>query len=469
MKTILQLSVIAAILALMSCSGNHKKKDTTEDTGPKPGEITDPIACKKDRNITYSLFLPAAYNTEKSWPLVIAFDAHGKGIKPVQLLQKSAGEYGYIVAGSNNSRNGVDWNTTSAQYDILLADLFERFNIDKNRIYTCGFSGGARVASSVALFRGGISGVIACSAGFPQLKDPIKHKFDFFGIAGNADMNYAEMAGLDKALEKSGFRHQLLIFDGSHEWPPDSILAEAMLWCELNAMKDRKKPINNELINKEFHRFIQEYSRIGNKSRFSQYLLGLRVFSYFGGLCPEADSIQAEVGLLGKTAAIRSNLVAEEALLKKELILQQQYAKELNVRDAAWWRSEMQRLNTFVARSQNQSEVIMVKRVIEYLSLAAFSTTQAYLKQQQNREAEDFAVIYGIIDPDNPEPEFIIARLMAVRNDRVAALKHLEKAADLGFSESSRIQNDTVFFKLNGEKSFGTIVDKVKLNAAKGG
>jgi len=44
------------------------------------------------------------------------------------------------------------------------------------------------------------------------VKDGIKQKFDFFGYAGNDDMNYAEMIDLEGLLDINHFRHQLYIF-----------------------------------------------------------------------------------------------------------------------------------------------------------------------------------------------------------------------------------------------------------------
>src|SRR5450631_85410 len=109
----------------------------------------------------------------------------------------------------------------------MMDDSQTRLSIDRNRIYTAGFSGGSRVASSVAIYDGGIRRVIGCSAGFPQLNKKLENKFDFIGIAGNEDFNMTEMKNLNHSLESSGMRHQFIIFNGIHEWCPKEIFNEA--------------------------------------------------------------------------------------------------------------------------------------------------------------------------------------------------------------------------------------------------
>jgi hypothetical protein len=54
------------------------------------------------------------------------------------------------VAGSNNSRNGP-MPEIQAAVSALLTDTEARFPIDSRRVYATGFSGGARVATGLAM------------------------------------------------------------------------------------------------------------------------------------------------------------------------------------------------------------------------------------------------------------------------------------------------------------------------------
>ena len=111
--------------------------------------------------------------------------------------------------------------------------------------------------------------MIGCSAGFPDVKEGIRNKFDYFGYAGNDDMNYAEMVNLDRALENSGFRHQLLVFNGTHAWPPKEIIGESILWTELNAMKDKTKPVDMSFVNEQLATFDKELTELNKTRKFT--------------------------------------------------------------------------------------------------------------------------------------------------------------------------------------------------------
>src|SRR5260221_5407309 len=88
-------------------------------------------------------------------------------------MKDSAERYGYIVLGSNNSRNGT-WKIESEAADAMLQDAQQRFNVDLKRIYFAGFSGGARVASQLAHFCKCAAGVLLSGAGFSQHSSPPK-------------------------------------------------------------------------------------------------------------------------------------------------------------------------------------------------------------------------------------------------------------------------------------------------------
>ena len=104
---------------------------------------------------------------------------------PVERYQAAAEQYGFVVAGSNNSRNGSQ--DTRAIVTTLMRDALSRFQIDLKRVYTAGMSGGARVAMSVALSAPDIAGVIASSAGFPDGRPRKSLAFPLFATAGTED------------------------------------------------------------------------------------------------------------------------------------------------------------------------------------------------------------------------------------------------------------------------------------------
>src|SRR4029077_13151979 len=106
-----------------------------------------------------------------------AFHPGARGRAMVETYAAAAEQYGYIVAGSNNSRNGP-WAASAAAVLALPVDLGRRLAIDPQRFYLTGLSGGARVALTVALAKGNnIAGIIASSAGYPDSQPRVKVPF----------------------------------------------------------------------------------------------------------------------------------------------------------------------------------------------------------------------------------------------------------------------------------------------------
>ena len=116
-----------------------------------PGQIVDAVTCAADPTQSYALFLPRAYTPDRAWPVILAFDPGGRGRTPVERYQAAADQYGFIVAGSNNSRNNSP--EIGRAVAAMSADVLSRFRVDERRVYVAGMSGGARVAFSVALGR----------------------------------------------------------------------------------------------------------------------------------------------------------------------------------------------------------------------------------------------------------------------------------------------------------------------------
>lgn len=200
------------------------------------GQIIEEVKCGADSAQSYALYIPSDYTPGSAWGVIFGFDPRARGRTPVERFQAAAEKYGYIVAGSNNSRNG-SWPNSMAAAAAMARDVATRFSLDPKRVYTAGMSGGARVAMGVALGNNVIAGVIAASAGFPDGRPAKKAPFAVFGTAGSEDFNYIEMRDVDRNLTTP---HRLAIFEGGHVWLSAELAMEAIEWMELRAVRDGK-------------------------------------------------------------------------------------------------------------------------------------------------------------------------------------------------------------------------------------
>jgi len=270
------------------------------------GTIIDSVTCVEDSTQSYALYLPSTYTRDRAWSLLIAFHPAARGRAMVEKYRAAAEQYGYIVAGSNTSRNGP-MTVSDAAVRAMSGDLGRRFAIDADRIYLTGMSGGARVALQVALLNKNIAGVIASSAGYPDAKPRSAVPFPIFGTAGTDDFNYLEMRQLDRKLTSP---HRLAVFNGGHTLPPDDVALEAIEWMELQAMKARRRPRDEALIDRLLDRRRQPIAASSDGAA-TVHLLDALVDD-FTGLCDvAADAARAKE--LSRRPEVKKALSRERA------------------------------------------------------------------------------------------------------------------------------------------------------------
>jgi predicted esterase len=243
-------AIIVLILAFACIGAESQESGATARTGEplQPGVILPAVPSSAHPEQTYALYLPSTYSPDHLWPIVYAFDPGARGIVPVELMRAAAEKYGYVVVGSNNSRNGP-WKPEAEAVKAVWEDTHARLAIDDRRVTFAGFSGGARVAARAALNCKCAQGLYLNGAGYPPETSPSRSaRFDVFVTAGLDDFNYGELVNLDAQLDSLQFAHFLRRFDGPHSWAPSEVASEALAWFELQAMKENRRPLDSGFI-----------------------------------------------------------------------------------------------------------------------------------------------------------------------------------------------------------------------------
>jgi pimeloyl-ACP methyl ester carboxylesterase len=286
------------------------------------GQVIDEVKCAADPSQSYSLYLPSNYTPNRPWSLLMGFHPGARGRAIVDKYRAAAEQYGYIVAGSNNSRNGA-WQVSGQAVQAMARDLGQRFAVDERRVYLTGHSGGARVAMQVALGQNRIAGVIASSAGYPDSKPRASVPFVIFGTAGSDDFNFIELRQLDRALKTP---HRVVIFEGGHTLPPDSLAMEAIEWMELRAMASGLRARDEALLDKLFTTRERAAGDAGNTPAAVHLLQALA--EDFKGL-RDVQAVNERASALAKQPDVKRALARERAdedeetrLIEKFLILE---------------------------------------------------------------------------------------------------------------------------------------------------
>jgi poly(3-hydroxybutyrate) depolymerase len=344
------------------------------------GVVIAEVKCEADPSQSYALYLPRGYAADRPWPVIFAFDPGGRGRNPVDRYQAAAEQYGYIVAGSNNSRNGSPDTATTVR--AMTADVGSRFNIDPRRVYTAGMSGGARVALGVGLSSRGIAGVIASSAGYPDAKPRKTLPFVLFATAGTEDFNHLEMRLLDRALTTP---HHLAIFEGGHVWLSSDLAIEAVEWVELQAMKAGLTPRDASEIDRILAKRTDAIAAVGaDKTR---YLALQALVADFEGL-RDVSTAAAQATALGRDKKVREALKSdseeddrEQRMLEDVSTLESRLdSEDTRGRALLDLRQRWRELSEAAKKPEDSTGRRLARRVLANLSASVSSTDPEYLR-----------------------------------------------------------------------------------------
>ena len=325
--------------------------------------------------------------------------------------------------------------------NALMEDVLKKYPVDEWRIYTAGFSGGGRVASSLALSSDKIRGIITCSAGLPNF-DPLmaKRKFEIYATAGKHDFNYEEVEVISKQLDKTDWRHLVTAFDGGHSWPPVSFINEAVEWCNLNAMRDGLIPKDKEVCKQIHDRLLTTAEGYLTKG---QYISA-------AGVCvkgiSELDGLYTLKHLRKKLEAIQKkeeyNLEKQKAEMVKlkELELRDAYMQNFNSQNAAWWSNEINALNDRILHEKDSLNRQMFSRVKGFLGIVCYSYSGRAIHSGDYSTAEKCLAVYQLAEPLNPDCYYYKALLFDRQNKGKEAVENLLQAVKLGFSDQSKMK-----------------------------
>ncbi len=468
------ISLFISVFILCGCHGKSSSAKGDIKTVPlqhsgaylkplKKGIVIDSVICADDSSQIYAVYLPTHYDTNKKWPVIYFFDPHGVGNLPVLLYKDLAEKYGFILAGTYNSKNGQQWESSEKAAEAFMKDTWIRLSIDNNRLYTFGFSGGAKVASMVAIADGGVAGVVACGGGFPEEHPPLKQPFSFISFVGDKDFNNVTVKQLDKLLDSTNLAHQLIVYNGKHQWPPVSVAEQAFQWLDADAMRMKTMPKNDSLIKTMHEGFLKEAADWHKKRDIVQeYYTYKKLLNFLRDL----DD-------LGKYAATVQELENSDALqkyFKDEEIFEAQEAQEIlefrahmSKMDQAWWDNKIAIMKKRIQKDTTSPAALQTQRMLGYLSLVMYMGANGELNSGNYPAASYFNGLYASVDPKNPEHCYIEASLyMTGRTPSPGkALEELHEAVKLGFTDSKRLEDDGRFTGLHSMPEYKTLLKEM--------
>lgn len=408
------------------------------------GKVIDTVTCRADAGQSYAAYIPSTGN-KKAWPVIYFFDPHASGSLPLNKYKELASKYGFLLIGSNNSKNGNDWQLTEAIWQILADDTKKRFNIDPRRIYTAGFSGGAKVAGYVALNHPGlVKGVIANGAGLPDGAAAGNYDFSFTALTGEGDMNMTELVGISAAFDKTNTRHRIIVFNGKHEWAPAKTMEVALTGLQFDAMLKKQIPVNEALIKSFAANSKKTVERYTSASNLVKAVAECNLAnSLLQGVSPGAGWFANKAASLSAQPVYKQQAQAQQQLLAREEQIKAQYMQQFQQGDLDYWKKEIADLQT--KAKATTPEGAMYQRLLAYLSLGFYSFSNQLVGNHRDVGAEYYVNLYKIADPTNSEAWYFSAILHARANNMAAVEADLLKAVEYGFNDKTRMRRQDDF------------------------
>ncbi|HZS98679.1 MAG TPA: hypothetical protein VFA40_17980 [Terriglobales bacterium] len=433
------------------------------------GQIVD-VTCEGDTAQSYALYLPSTYSAAKHWPMIYFFDPGGVGRRPLELYKDLAEKYGFVMAGSNNSRNFS--SDQSHVLNALWVDTHRRFAPDARLTYVSGFSGGARVAGLMALncAQCQIAGVIANGAGYPSNRADAKDKLLYFFAVGDQDFNWPEVITVRREREDKGLAYRVRVFSGRHQWAPAEVMEDAIEWITLRAMQAGDRPPDAAFIDRQLRLRQADAGDAEKKNDAMAELAAYRsLASDFSGI-RDVSETEKKLAALKKSPALKVALKKQQEQIDEQAASENEVSGKLHAyvsgsaEDGTTLAStivqEMHQLNDQAEHSKNEVKRLVARRAFAGLFVEGIESGQEELESRHFDKAEACFDLMSKVS-DSPWPVLLLAETYAAEGNKKQALRELKEAVRRGVDVDA-IESNERFQVLKTDPEFQKLVQAAK-------
>lgn len=412
---------------------------TTAQNALPRGQMVPRVVTKNVPDQSYALYLPSNYDAQTRWPVIICFDPYARGQIPVLGLQDIAEKYGYVVAGSNQSRDPI-WTTNTRAVDAIWEDLDDRLAVDPFRIYLIGLGESGRAVAKIAALTKQPAGIILCGAGFHRDHPPIESMdFAVVTVIGKLDQHFFEVEQLQGDLIKQQISSHHVTYEGGHEWPNTEALEEAVNWLQVRAVSEGYAAMRTD----ERSRVELELGYQSHIDR-GQLLQALGLAQSMARLRNADPKWSERVERLGSDERVKGLQSQRKALRFREKKWIHSFAKRSASlariklsqkklqREQSWWQAKQSEISaTFNADTAAQD---IASRLTQHSHRALYLTAANALQRNDLKRAQAVAKIAVSLNPAAGEGYYLLACTQAALDERQAAIASLRKALNSGFN-----------------------------------
>ncbi len=396
----------------------------------KPLQLSDvdTVICDRDSSQQYVAYVPSGYSGEAQWPVLFAFDPHARGYLPVDSFKCEAEQHGYILIGSSNIRNGL--STVQKSIEVLMEDVSNRYNIDAERIYLAGFSGGARIASIIALQGAKARGVVSCGAGLPGVDvTKLNRPLYFYGIVGNQDFNYQELMRFKDRPNDDHFIYEISVFNGGHQWPPAGNIEKALIWFRLNEFKEGLLEEDEQYIKWVSQLFKRE---IEASDSIRKIKTARQAINFLRGLV-KVNEFEKVIRQGHKSPVHQKYIKDKKFAMQFEQRLRKELYDAFSSRSIDWWGRNIHYINNLIKKTDNFYHRNAFIRVKNYAEMMAFLfTSKAFEEDKSDEDIARYLDIYQMAGPNNADMLYFKARFFNRVDMQDSVLYYLRRSLSKG-------------------------------------
>jgi dienelactone hydrolase len=202
--------------------------------GPAATKLPEGYDSRAQRYLRY---VPKSYQADRAWPLVV-FISPGNDPLGWRFWQKVCEKEGLLFCAPYQAGNNCPAGQRTRIVLDMLDDVRRHYRIDPDQTYLTGFSGGGRMACTIAFalpeYFGGVMPV--CGTNPPPaltyLRHRVQDRLSVAFITGATDFNRRENEEyMEPYLRELGIRTKLWVVPKmGHGVPGPEVLAEAYRW-----------------------------------------------------------------------------------------------------------------------------------------------------------------------------------------------------------------------------------------------
>ncbi|MGH9777964.1 MAG: TPR end-of-group domain-containing protein, partial [Candidatus Acidiferrales bacterium] len=299
---------------------------------------------------------------------------------------------------------------------------------------------------------------------------PPQSPFAYFAAVGDLDFNYPEVLQLRPQLEQWHLPYRLVAFPGPHDWPPADVLHEALAWLELRAMKDGRRAKDNAFIAAAYSNGLEAARQLeaahDPEAAYEELVALTRDFEGLTDTTAAAENLQRLEASpeLAQARKRRSEAFALQDSLAREFVSNLvSFLRAPHQREDLFARLQAQArdLNSRLIQPDAPHLAAAVRRAHAKAYLTAAELGQNRLDNNEPLLAAACFELTAILAPNSPIPHLQQARAHARAGNKADALRALQRALNLGFSDRALLEQAPDFDPLRDDPLFQSLLSRL--------